>query len=337
MRIAVVGTGGVASRHLGVLAQLGGLEVAGHVSRDLARAEAQAGRWGGRAYADLEALVERERPEAVWLCVTPDQHGPLEAALIERGLPFFVEKPLAADLATAERTASLLRQRPVITAVGYKLRALDTLPLVRDLLAERPARLALAAWHDAMPSPAWWRIEARSGGQVVEQATHLVDLARLLVGEAEVVSALASRRPRAAAPEAPEAPEADVADVSAALLRFRTRAGEVPGVLTATCLLEGKQAAHLQLVCEGRVLTIAEQTLRIESGRDRREVPVRLDPFQEEDRAFVQAIRQQDPTQVLCSYRDALDTHRLCCAIRDAATQAGTQAGPTAGGRSETV
>lgn len=310
MRIAIVGSGGVADRHLGVLAQLGGLDLVGHVSGDLARAEARAGRWGGRAYAELEALLERERPEAVWLCLTPDRHGPPEEALIARAIPFFVEKPLAADLATAERIALWLRERPAITAVGYKLRALDTLPQVRDLLAERPARLVLAAWHDAMPSPPWWRTEARSGGQVVEQATHLVDLARLLVGEADVVEALASRRPRAAAPEA------DVADVSAALLRF---AGHVPGVLTTTCLLAGKQAAHLQLVCDGRVVTVGERTLRIETGADTREVPVRADPFLEEDRHFVEAVRTGDPTRVLCTYADALETHRLCCAIRDTA------------------
>jgi myo-inositol 2-dehydrogenase / D-chiro-inositol 1-dehydrogenase len=301
VRVAVLGSGGVAGRHLGVLAQIDGVEVVGHLSTAPARASAQAARWGGRAYSDLLELLDRERPEAAWVCVTPDRHGQVEEALVERQVPFFVEKPLSVDLATAERIAGRLAERPLVTAVGYKFRALDTLPRLRELLAERPARLLLASWHDATPSPTWWRDPARSGGQVIEQATHLVDLARVLVGEGEVLSsALAARRA-----------DTGLAQVSAALLRF----GDAPAVLTAACLLEGKQSAQLQLVCEGRVLTQHEHGLLVEAGRARDDVRVFADPFRVEDQAFVRAVTDADPQQVLCDYADALRTHRLCAQI----------------------
>ena len=42
MKVAIVGTGGVAQRHLGVLAQLPDLQIVGHVSMDPDRATAQA-------------------------------------------------------------------------------------------------------------------------------------------------------------------------------------------------------------------------------------------------------------------------------------------------------
>jgi predicted dehydrogenase len=318
MKFAMVGTGGVARRHLGVLAQIEGLQPVGHVSGERARAEAQAREWGGRAYDAVEALLDRERPRAVWVCVTPDRHGPLEAALIERGLPFFVEKPLSVNLPTAERIAAAVAARGLVAGVGYKFRALDTLPRVRELLAERPARLVLATWHDALPAPAWWRDAARSGGQVVEQATHLVDLARLLVGEAEVLSALAARWPR------PDAREATVPDVTTAVLRF---AAGVPGVLSATSLLQGRQAIHLQLICEGRALTISDRALLVETGRETEDVPVRADPFLIEDAAFVRAVREGDPCHLLSSYADALKTHALCVAIREAAASASPRGG----------
>ena len=315
----MVGTGGVARRHLGVLAQIEGLQPVGHASGERARAEAQAREWGGRAYDAIEALLDRERPQAVWICVTPDRHGPVEAELIERSIPFFVEKPLSVNLPTAERIAGGVAARAVIAGVGYKFRALDTLPRVRRLLAERPARLVLATWHDALPPPAWWRNAVRSGGQVVEQATHLVDLARLLVGEAELVSALAAQWPR------PDAPGATVPDVTAALLRF---AGDVPGVLSATSLLQGRQAIHLQLICQGRALTISDRALLVETGRETEEVPVRADPFLVEDLAFVRAVREGDPRHVLSSYADALKTHALCVAIRElSASPTTTKAG----------
>ena len=306
MRVAVLGSGGVASRHLRVLSGLDDVEVVAHLSTAPARAADQAARWGGRAYSELGELLDRERPDAVWVCVAPDRHGDLEEALIEGCFPFFVEKPISADLATAERVAARLAERPLVTAVGYKLRALDTLPRLHELLAERPARLILARWHDAMPPPPWWRHPARSGGQVVEQATHLVDLARVLVGGGEVLSAaLGASRADTGLPQ-----------VTAALLRF----GAAPAVLTATCLLESKQAVQLELVCEGRVLTQTEQVLRVESGRSRDEQPVESDPFLVEDQAFLRAVRMGDPDHVLCDYADALRSHRLCFEIQCRAT-----------------
>ena len=189
MKIAIIGTGGVAQRHLGVLAPLPDLEVVGHVSADAARAEQQAARWGGRPYVNLAQMLDREQPGAVFLCVTPDRHGPTELALLERRVPFFVEKPLAVDLALADKLAPLIAASGLVVGVGYKFRALDTLDRVRELLGETPPRMVLGAWHDALPPPPWWRQASRGGGQIVEQATHLVDLARHLVGEAEVVAA----------------------------------------------------------------------------------------------------------------------------------------------------
>jgi predicted dehydrogenase len=316
MRIAFVGTGGVAARHLGVLREVPGLEVVGHMSADVDRADAQAREWGGRGYTHLDHLLDSERPESVWVCVTPDGHGHLEETLIERGIHFFVEKPLAVDLPTAERIALRLEWQSLVVGVGYKFRALDTLALTRRLLEERPAHMVLAAWHDQTPAPAWWQDASRSGGQVVEQATHLVDLARVLLGDPEVVAALSRRVSR------PAFPLSSVDEVTAALLRFP---GGVPGTLTATCLLDANLAAHLQLVCEGRVLTLAERVLRVDTDRDTHEVRSTVDPFLVEDTAFVEAVRVGDQGGVLCDYADALATHRICVAIRDAtAFQPGT-------------
>jgi len=311
VKIGIVGTGGVARRHLAVLTRISDTVLVGHVSQAPGRADAQAAEWGGGAFTDVEELLAHARPDAVWVCVTPDRHGPLEGSLIAHGVPFFVEKPLAVDVLTAETIAARIESTGLITGVGYKFRALDTLPHLRELLQQTPPRMVLGAWHAALPSPPWWRSAARSGGQLVEQATHLVDLARCLVGEGEVVSAIFGRWPRT------DVSDSDVPDVSAALLRFITPDGSVPGLFSATCLLEGSQAIHLQLVCEGRVLTLSERSLIIETGRDRSELANEADPFKVEDRAFLAAVRQQDPRLVLSSYADALKTQRLCCAIRD--------------------
>ena len=309
MKVAVIGAGNIGSKHLGILAEEPGVEIAGIVTPSPERAAAAAGRWAVATYPSHEALLERERPDAVWVCVPPWAHGPIESALIERGIPFFIEKPLSADRDTAERIAQALGGAGLVTAVGYHWRAMDTLPEVRETLAANAPRMVLGAWHDAMPPPEWWRHQVTSGGQVVEQATHLFDAARYLVGEARVISSTAVRYGQAAYPDS------DVADASAALLRF---AGGATGVFTATCLLGGLATQHVEIVCEGLLITITRKGVTYDTGDSRREVPLGNDPFVAEDRAFLDAVRRNDPSLVASSYSDALLTHRLCFDVLEA-------------------
>lgn len=96
--------------------------------------------------------------------------------MIEQKLPFFIEKPLATDLATAEGIAAGVATTGLVTAVGYHWRYLDTTERAQELLSN-PARLALGYWLDFTPPPAWWARREQSGGQMVEQTTHIFDLA----------------------------------------------------------------------------------------------------------------------------------------------------------------
>lgn len=310
MKIAMIGTGGIARRHLGVLDNESKIEIVGHVSPTATHAVAAAERWGGHAYTDYRTLLQHEAPDAVWICVPPNAHGTLEQDLIAASIPFFVEKPLAADLHTAEDIAAAVDQSGIIAGVGYHWRALDTLAEVRRTLADNPPHMVLGAWHDGTPPPRWWHTQAQSGGQMVEQATHVVDLARHLVGEADVIAGSAGHHPRAAYPDL------DVATQSAALVRFNNGA---TGVFTATCLLGGAAAVHVQLVCDGLLITITQSSVTYDWGRERRDVRTGNDPFVTENRAFLDAVRRNDPSALLSSYADALRTHRLCCHMRDAA------------------
>ena len=119
LRVAVVGTGFIAGRHLAALAGFDDVEVVAVADAVPARAEEAAARSGARPHPDGIALLETEELDAVWLCVPPFAHGPLEAAAIARGLPFFVEKPLGPDLATAEAIGAEVAAAGLTTAVGY--------------------------------------------------------------------------------------------------------------------------------------------------------------------------------------------------------------------------
>jgi myo-inositol 2-dehydrogenase/D-chiro-inositol 1-dehydrogenase len=308
MQIAMIGAGGIAQRHLHVLANEPDVKIVGHVAPRRESIDAAVQRWGGRGYQDINSLLDNETVDAAWITVPPGEHGAIEFALLERNIPFFVEKPLSSDRDTAEKIAEMVAQTGTLAGVGYHWRALDVLAGVRAALAENPARMVLGRWHDSTPPPLWWRHQATSGGQMVEQATHLVDLARYLLGEAKVTSSLSGAHHR------PVYPDADVASVSAALLQF---SNHTVGVFSATCLLPAKDTVHLQIICDGLLITIEQTHVVYDRGREKHEIRVGNDPFVTENRAFIQAVLQNDSSLLYSSYADAMRTHWLCHDIHE--------------------
>ncbi len=303
VRIGVVGAGGVAARHVRVLSGLADAEVVAVADTVPEAAERLAATCGARAYPDVERLLDGEAVDAVYVCVPPFAHGAPERAVLARGLPLFVEKPLAADLDTATELAAEIAERGVVTGTGYHWRCLDTVERAAALLADAPPRLALGAWLDKVPPPAWWATRALSGGQAVEQLTHVLDLARLLVGEVEEVTAAGSRL---------DASPGDVDDVTAASVRFR---GGAVGTFAASSLLPAKHTAGLRTVSSsGLVLELSEQELVVERGGEREVLTPAVDGHERVDREFVDAVLgRRDSTRV--PYAEALATHRVGCAL----------------------
>lgn len=303
MKIAIVGAGWVANRHLGKLVEEKNVEIVGHVSPITKELETSTKRWGGRGYKTVPDLLIHEQVDAAWITVPPAEHGEIELDLIDKGIPFFVEKPLSADRTTGEEIAKKIRVKGLIVAVGYHWRAMDTIPEVKKFLIKNPARMVMAAWHDSTPPPTWWQLQETSGGQIVEQATHLFDMARYLIGEAKVVDATGRVNERTAYPDS------DIADVSAALVSFPNG---VPGIFSATCVLGGPIDISVKIVCEGTMITITQTEVAFETGHKKSVSRVVDDPFMIEDRAFLKAIKTGDRALLFSSYEDALKTHSLC-------------------------
>jgi len=305
-RIAVVGAGGVAARHVRVLTGLDATVVA--VADPVPEAAQRlAAACGATAYADVEQLLDAERVDAVYVCVPPFAHGAPERAVLARRLPLFVEKPLAADLDTAEELARLAEDAGVVTGTGYHWRCLDTVERAAGMLADSPARLAVGSWLDKVPPPPWWSVRARSGGQVVEQLTHVLDLARLLVGEVGELWATGSRM---------DSSPGDVDDVTAVAARFTSGA---VGTFAASSLLPAKRRAGLETVSAGGLrLELSEQELVVERGGEREVLTPRVDAHQLVDREFLDAVAgRRDATRV--PYPEALRTHRLGLAVAGSA------------------
>ncbi len=304
LRLGFIGAGGIAQRHLQALQHFDDVTITAISSRTPANAQALA-RQTGRAtqvYSDYAVMLDRAALDALYICVPPFAHGEYELAAVNKDLPFFVEKPLSANRETAENILAAVQARRLITAVGYQWRYLDTTDLARQLLQKNPAGLALGYWLDKLPPPVWWSETSLSGGQMVEQTTHIFDLARWLVGEIDQVFALGA--PFAVAGGPP--PQVDT--ISTATVRFENGAA---GNFSSTCLLNGLYGKGLQLFSAGQALELSYQSLIIDQGPDNRRVEqVKVDPFVLEDRDFLDAVAGR-PNLIRSDYAEAMRTHRV--------------------------
>jgi myo-inositol 2-dehydrogenase/D-chiro-inositol 1-dehydrogenase len=312
-RIGFLGSGGVATRHAEVLSGFDDVTLVVAADVDPARAEAFAGQFGMATADGVDGLLAHDL-HAVYVCVPPFAHGPAEtsaeAQLAEAGVALFVEKPLAADLETAEEIGARLGKTDVLTRVGHHWRCAEPVARARELLAGRRVRLVTAAWWDKVPPVAWWAHRARSGGPIVEQAIHVLDLARTLVGEVDEVHA------RATGPH-PDGtvPGGDVDVATVALLSF---ANGAVGTLSAASVLGWKHRAGIEVVADGLVVGVGEDWLEVRNGagEPKRARYDRWPACVAADRAFVDALagRPVDPHRSPPDHTEALRTHRLATA-----------------------
>ena len=325
VRVGITGAGYIGGRHARVLARLPGADLVGIADLDVERAGGLADAVGVRSYPDTASLLDDADLDALYVCVPPFAHGEPERLAIEHGVSLFVEKPLALDVALAEEIAESADRAGIVTAVGYHWRYLDTVDRARQLLAATPCHLALGAWLDRAPGAPWWGRAATSGGQLVEQATHIFDLARTLVGEVVAVQAVGAR--------IDDIPAGDIDHVAAVLLRFDTGA---VGTISTACVLGTGYRVGLELVCRERVLVVTEQELVVDDGSRREVTAIGVDPFVAEDRDFIADVRDMSNLgntadvrdggggrnggrRVRVPYAEALRTHRVAVAAARAA------------------
>ena len=321
MRLGLVGGGWISRAHLEALERLGRTELVGVVSRTPETADAVVGRWGGRAFPDVDAMLDAAKPDVVYVAVPPHRAVAIGERLVARGIPFLTEKPLSAEADGPARLADAIERAGLVVAVGYHLRALDILGELRERLAAAPPQLVVARWLGPTPGAAWWGRVDEGGGQVIEQATHLYDLARLLLGEAEVVGAASTRGPNAGPPGV------DVADSTAAVLRFGR--GAVGSFANSRRL--SSSVVAVEFVSDGLLTTLEKRPERgqgdwhaqFDDGSAVHEIRAEADPYETQAAVFLDAVEAGDPGRVLSTYRDALATDRLTRAVVAATGQRG--------------
>jgi len=95
------------------------------------------------------------------------------------------------SLEKAREIEEVIKKKNLITSVGYLLRYMDIIEKTKRLLEKKKLALLLGKYFGEVPrgEKGWFIRKEKSGGQIVEQATHVVDLVRYFAGEVDQIYA----------------------------------------------------------------------------------------------------------------------------------------------------
>jgi len=257
------------------------------------RAELCAQRYGGRAYGGYHEMLKKESLDACYICLPPFAHTDQELLCAEGGIPFFIEKPVALTLEKAREVERAVDRAGLITLVGYQLRFIDALVEMRKVLLEEGGRIGLCEavrlGGVAGGPDHWWRKRELSGGQLVEQSTHQVDLTRWFVGDVgEVYARLETLLSQ-------DLPNYTIEDISVVTLKFENGA---LGVITSTTAAQPKGSYSRFTVVAKNLEVMAFSGYRIVKGQEVREYESKVDSTLEINRHFLQCVEQGQQTRI---------------------------------------
>ena len=120
LRTAVIGAGKMGRLHSRIYSQMDQVELVGIVDTDGEKAQKLAEEYGGEAFTDAAAIVDKV--DAVTVSVPTESHGDVVKQFLVRRIPVLVEKPLAGSLAEARDMLELARENNCTLQVGYSER-----------------------------------------------------------------------------------------------------------------------------------------------------------------------------------------------------------------------
>ncbi|MBD8071446.1 Gfo/Idh/MocA family protein [Bacillus sp. PS06] len=302
LKIGMVGTGYFSKLHCGILTTFKEVQLTAVCGTSKEKATIFASEYNNvSGYDNLTEMLDAEQLDAVYICVPPMAHGEIELELVKRNIPFFVEKPLGADLLTPSTILKELERKTLITSVGYHFRYKESVQMLKATLQEQQLGMVLGQWSGGMPMVSWWRNQDGSGGQFIEQTTHMVDLLRYVCGEIDEVFAYYGNQIMHKKVDA-----VTVSDVGT--VNMKLSSGAVANISNTCILPSGVGRTGLTFYTDQGIIDFAPDKLTIQTPNGKVEHLDKSNPYIIENEAFIHALLTGDSSRILSSYQDAYKT-----------------------------
>ena len=199
IRIAILGAGGIAQKHVAALADVPRARVVAVVDVVPERAAALAGACGAQAHATPEEAIARA--DLVYVLTPPSTHCALAVMALESGKHVVCEKPLAIAVEDGERMTQAARAHGRHLMVAFNMRYKTGFQLLKAAVDSGELGTIYHFWSHRMvlgvgPEYNWRTDPTMLCGMTIESLSHDIDFMRLLIGEpVDVASTVFPARP----------------------------------------------------------------------------------------------------------------------------------------------
>ncbi len=299
VRIGFIGVGGIGSAHLNNVAKMNEANIVAICDLNESLASQKAQELGlSRFYTSVDEMLAQEEVDGVFICVPPFAHDSIEEKVLAKGIHLMVEKPVGLTLKEVYSKLEKIQQSGVLNASGYCLRYIDVLDKAKAYLQDK--EIAMVRGHylsQFVPTP-WFRNQEKSGGQIVEQATHVIDLMRYLAGDIRTVYA-DMNLVNLGGIEGITIP-----DVSSVNVTFDSGA---VGHLDAT-LVQHDHRAGVEILGHNFRVELDFSSVSIIENDKKVVYTAQTDFYFNQDLAFIKAIQTNDQSMIRSSYEEGVKT-----------------------------
>ncbi|HEY5583874.1 MAG TPA: Gfo/Idh/MocA family oxidoreductase [Ruminiclostridium sp.] len=314
VKVGIIGCGWFGNFHLENLLKIDGVEVVALVSSNGEKLKTTGEKISGaRLYTNHAEMYDKEMNlDAVFICVPPDCHGDAEILAAQKGIHLYIEKPIEVSLEKALEIEAAINKAGIISAVGYQERYNPEAAKIKAYIEGHKVGLVNGRWLGGMPGVQWWRRKERSGGQIVEQSTHIFDLIRYFFGEANSVYCSATKG------LIENVEGYNIEDCSSTIVTFKS--GVVATIFTACYLEELKNfnGAGLQIICNDCVIDYDwDKEVRYTNKDSIEKTIIEGKSHFKAVQTFIEAIKTGNPEFIKSTYSDSVKTFEITIAANE--------------------
>ena len=304
LRVGVYGTGSWANRtHLPNLLKLEGVEIVALCDVNPEALRATAAQFGiSRTYEDGHEMLEQEDLDVLFSVVPAFARTDVEATAAASGIHLFSEKPQTTTMAVARRIDAAVQQTGVFSTVCFRERYRPIFQEARRLLQDR--KIAHIRFQSIRTLPetgippgrenSWHYQMDKAGGAAFDWGVHAVDYSRFMTG-LDVVQAQAFYHH----------PSGYNKPLSCSFNFCLNSGATMTMNFTSTTPVPPPGEPYFTIFFEGGYLALHQYDY-IEINGEKVYQGEEFDPWFEQDRVFIEAVRTNDDRNILNDYHDGL-------------------------------
>lgn len=190
--IAIIGLGIIGPRHALAVQSNSEAHLLCVVSPPSEESLATAASLGVSFFNKVEDMLQSKEhiPDAAIVCTPNSTHVPISSTLLQAGIHVLVEKPISTDISSAQALIEVAKRTGKKLAVGHHRRFNPYVTATKRSLAEKAIGKVIAInglWTTCKPDsyflpPAEWRAQRGTGGPILINLVHEIDILQYLLG-----------------------------------------------------------------------------------------------------------------------------------------------------------